>query len=530
LDNHAYENALDQLRLNKHRPAAISAQRALRDAVTTGNWQDETNARRVLASVLLAVGEPELGARHLVRAADVDAIKRLDQSSLAKFIDCTADLDASNYWTVGTTYRLIAAQADLVPDALVERIADHVINEFEIADAGKLIDLPAFAVSRYLGANDALAGIAHRLTVEQARAILAHFKKQASATVDPTGHRDKYEATTVAAVASAHPRLRRSALKHLIPLLARSELARTKKAAAVVDKFYALGRHSLEGLAADGHRWAQEVVAFNAPGSTPPTAIEDALVNLTTPLSHQPGVFRSGTAAVGDSLLVRNLPTTRRKPAIEELLRRADDPLVGSNDRCQYLIAASNLVEGLRGSTRTTFYGVAIQCTTNPVPSKHDEFEQHFSHGLGAVVFKHVDRDTRNRSIFLAACLARTASERAEIRNLAHALLGDGTDSDYWAVRAFQRLGDEATKNDVGSLIPHGWAPRSLAAILWVKYGQPEFAGGRLATDSDVKVRRALARALATEPQKDFHQTVRDILEHDPSYSVRSALHNAEHP
>ncbi|WP_329000885.1 hypothetical protein OHA18_41450 [Kribbella sp. NBC_00709] len=528
IDEQAYEGALDGLRRGNLRSAAISAQRALRDAVATADWPGEEQARRVLASVLGEVGELQRSARHLARAGDVNGIKKLAEANSLTFIDSVTDLAAPNYWTVGTTYQLLAVQVDLVPDSLVGQIADHVLEEFASADDGRLIDLRGFNTSRYQGAHKALAGIAHRLTERRARLALQHFKTQPAVDSNHYRYHDEDEAVAVARIARSRPRLRRSALHHLIPLLARSQSARNGTTLAVVDEFFEAVRSLLEKLAAEGNQWAQQVIAAQTSEISNADATEGALTRLTTPLEHVPGVFTSGTSGIPDSVFARNLPAARRIPAIEELFRRANDPLVGSNDRCEYLIAVSNLVTDLRERDRVRFLAAASQCATNPTPSEHDAFERQFGHQLGAVHFKHVDRDIRNRAIFLAAHLVKKRAERANVRNLAFALLGDGTDSDRWAAEALRDLGLDTIKGDVGSLVSHGWAPRSLAGILWVKYGKPEFVGQRLARDPDVRVRRALARAMAGEPPEEFHQPVRALLEQDPCYSVRTTLHTAD--
>ncbi|MGW1667102.1 hypothetical protein, partial [Streptomyces microflavus] len=112
----AYEDALTALSDQKLRSAAISAQRALRDAVTASDWAGEERARRVLAAILIESDEPALAARHLIRAGATKAIEALGKSLPREFIDILAELDAPNYWSVGTSYRLLATQADLVPD------------------------------------------------------------------------------------------------------------------------------------------------------------------------------------------------------------------------------------------------------------------------------------------------------------------------------------------------------------------------------------------------------------------------------
>ena len=307
VDARAYEDALEDLRSRKLRSAAIAAQRALRDAVVTSDWVAEIRARSVLAGILSASDEPVRAARHLARAADTGAIKELGDSHTKQFIDTTSDLDTLNYWTVGATYQLIASQADLVPDALVGQIAKHIEDELSGAESGSLIDLRAFATSRYLGAIRALAGLAARLAPEQAETVLGHFERQPPVEPDHYRYHDENEAIAVALIAESQPLLRDRAIDHLVTLLARSQSARNATTLDAVDCNIGLAREQLTELAAKGNDWAQEVLAFHDPEDASPKAGQAALVSLSTPLQHESGVYSAGTNAVGQSILVRGL-------------------------------------------------------------------------------------------------------------------------------------------------------------------------------------------------------------------------------
>ena len=159
----AYEDALAALSDQKLRSAAISTQLALRDAVTASDWVAEERARRALATILIESDEPALAARHLARAGGTKAVETLGKSLPREFVDVLDDLDAPNYWTVGTIYRLLATQADLIPDDLVGTVSEHVLGKLVAAETGSRPDLRAFATSRYNNAVKALAGIADRL-------------------------------------------------------------------------------------------------------------------------------------------------------------------------------------------------------------------------------------------------------------------------------------------------------------------------------------------------------------------------------
>ena len=523
VDTDAHVGALEGLRGGKLRTAAIAAQRALRDAVATSDWVAEGAARQVLGEILSESNEPELAARHFTRAGDTTAIKELGGTYNERFIDISGDLAAVNYWTVGTAYRLIAKQSDLVPDELVGRIADYITGELTGQEAGQLADLRSFATSRYGGALSALAGIAHRLTSDTAAMVLAHFERQPSVEPNHYRYHDEDEATAVARIALSQPSLRQPAIDHLVTLLARSQTARNHTTKQAIDRHIEVARAGLKEHAEGGNDWAQEVLALDNPDETQSEVVEDALKRLTTSLIHQPGVFPVGTGAVRDSVLVRGLPSARLELAVAELLRRANDPHVGSSDRNDYLIAASNLAHKLDQADRNKHFPVALNCASSPISSDHDEFEQQFSHKLGVLRITQPDGDSRDTAVFLAACLATDDAQRADVKTQAYAQLGTGQESGYWLTRALQRLGD-ALNEDLGFLAGQGWALRSLAGILWAGHGAPTQVGARLAGDADVRVRRALADALSRSDVRAFQTYVRERLAHDPCYSVREAL------
>lgn len=522
-DDRAYTAALENLRTQRLRPAAISAQRALRQAVASSDWIGEERSRRVLGAILAASDEPELAARHFAHGADTAAMKELAAQFAQTYIGVIESLDAPNYWTVGTAYRLIAAQADLIPDRELSQIANRILNELEGAESGTLPDARSFATSRYNGAVKALAGLADRLTEGQAEAVLAHFERQPF--VEPNQYRfhDEDEATAVARIALSHPSQRPRAIAHLVPLLARSQGARSEITMRGIDTAPEIARTHLQQEAETGNTWAQEMLAQQDEAESPPEVSAAALARLTTSLTHHPGVYSVGTNAIGDSALARSQPAQERSRALGELLRRAADPHVSQADRGDYLLAASNLVHGLDQETRRASYDAALALVTDPAPSEKDEFEAEFGHKLSGIRLEPAANNTRAKALYLAACLADEDTQRAEVKQQAYALLGASDRTDYWPTRVLQRLKDALT-DDLGFLAGQSWAPRSLAALLWAKHSAPAHLGRRLATDSDPRVRRALATALAATDPSAAQDEARRILREDPAYSVRSIL------
>jgi len=522
----AYVDALAALSEGNLRSASISAQRALRDAITTSDWVGEDRARRALASILIESDEPALAAYHLAQVGATKQIEALGKSLTSDFIDITPDLDAPNYWTVGAAYRLLGTQADLVPDDQVDRIATRITTELDAAEKGTYPDLRSFATSRYNNAIKALAGIAGRLDLTAADAVLTHFEAQPDVEENHYRHHDDDEALTVARIALTHPSLASRAISHLVPLLARAQGGRSQTAREAVAAHATLAHDKLAELAEEGNSWAQETLALGDPKATDSTVAANALARLTTPLTYETGVYSVGTGAVGDSLLISHLDTGSLDTAVTELLVRADHPHISSSDRGDYLVAASNLAPHLDEAQRSKHLPTALRLAVSPTPSEHDEMNQQFIRKLGGLRMNGMPQHSRGQALALAATLASTDAEREEVRRVVYSLLGE--DADYWPTIALQRLG-ATVDDDLTFLAVQGWAIRSFVALRSAEHGKPEHLGLKLARDPDARVRRALARALAQQPD-GIHAEIKDILAADPAYSVRTALEETPAP
>lgn len=542
-DDDALEYSYGRLADDKLRPAAIAAQRALRDAVTLSDWEGERRARHLLADVLSVSGEHLMAANHLALAGEVSALKQLGADQATQFLDVTPHLKAKPWWIVGAAYRLITAQADLIPDDLVPVIADHALADLGAAEKGTLVDLPIFAGSRYLSAIAALAGISERLTGDQADKVLAYFEAQSPVKPNHSRYHDEDEAKTVAGILATHRELTERGLKHLVPLLSRSEVSRKAKTHEAVTDRIARARPLLEGLAEADSIWARELLDSEHPEKVSAAPIQEARARLEEPLVHIPGVFTvgSGSNSLPDSVLVRTLPVRDQQSALEQLLERGASPYVSAPDRASYLIAASNLRPPIPRAKRIELLDRALALVLSPPDSVADAVDAFYSHPLGAVRM-HQRRDTRGEAAHLAAALATTQQARERVRTAALGLVGDEAVSEIWVTRALQRLGDTMAP-DVGFLSGQNWALKSLSAILWSKTTEPEPVGYRLTADADVRVRRALALHLvqsqadedagtlvvppsgasAAAKRRNARATVLELLRGDPCFSVRAA-------
>jgi hypothetical protein len=542
-DDDAVDYASGLLADNRLRAAAIAAQRALRDAVTLSDWAGERRARRLLADILSASGEHLAAANQLILAGEVKRVKQLGNELADLFLDVTPHLAATPWWIAGTAYRLIAAQADLIPDDAVSVAAGHAIAELTAAQKRTLVDLSGFEGSRYLGAIGMLAGIARRLNDEQAAQVLAYFEAQPAVEPDHYRYHDDDEAKAVAGILTTHPKLTERGLAHLIELLGRSQTSRRPATLDAVTAHMNQAEPLLEKLAEAGNRWAREVLDTEHPEQVSAAQIHDARARLEQPLVHTPGVMTVGSssASLTDAVLVRTLAVREQQAALRQLIGRGADPHVAAADRAGYLIAASNLAPPATSKQRADLLDRVLSLVLSPPESVADALEAAFRHPLGALRMTG-HRDTRGEAAYLAASLATTRQDRARVRTAVLGLVGDTAAAEVWVTRALQRLGDSMAP-DIGFLSGQNWALKSFSAILWAKTTRPEPVGYRLAADPDVRVRRALAahlmRCQADEDagtldvgptgaqeiaqRREVRTAVLARLREDPCFSVRTA-------
>lgn len=517
----ALEDAYAAQRQGDLRTAAIAAQRALRDAVTIADWSGEKKARVAFASVMQDSDEPERAAMHYALAAATKEARALPASYPNRFIDIIPALDASNHWTVGTGYLIIAAQADVVPADRVDEIVTHVLADFASAEAGTLKDVPFYVWSRFNNAVKALARLGGRLSVTDADAALSFFERR-PALDEGSRFQDDDEAEATARVAHTHPTLAARAIPHLVALMARAQGARTASIIAVLTENPELSRPALAAVKGAGRFWAAEMLALLDPADVTAEEAAAAVDRMTAPVSDAEGIVTIGANTVGDSLLLASQPQDVLVPVILEQLKRVSDPNTSGIDRGQYLGAATNLALSLDEKSKTAVFPDALRLATGVSPSSTDDLGEHSHHPLAATHINLRNGNTEGRAILLASLTATTDEERSEVRRLVYANLV-GTDSDRFATLALGNLG-ESVADDVAFLSGAGWSMRCLAAQLWARYGGPAHVGDRLAGDADVRVRHEFAKALADHPATAAEESVRAQLNADPSYRVRHSL------
>jgi hypothetical protein len=279
-------------------------------------------------------------------------------------------------------------------------------------------------------------------------------------------------------------------------------------------------------MADQGHHEAAALLGYSDPDRVSPEAAQTAADRLRKPTKNGPSGFGTGTGAVNASLLAAALPAGELIACIEMLMSNARSPWEPSSNRDSYLLAAGNLVDGLDEERRSQFFDAAIDFAVNPPPSQADAFNASMSSPLGGMRIN--DRsDCRPPAAYLAARLAKSPEDKRLVRDTALRLIGVGTDDDYRVTKTVQIVQTELSET-IGMLAQGSWTLRSPAAISWAESNDmPDELGSALSQDRDVRVRRALATALAKSDDLRS-QHVRDVLQADARWSVRSILRRTD--
>lgn len=516
----AYEKAIAGLVSGDLRSAAISANKALRDAVIIGDLAGEKRIRRVCAKILEDSEEYEKSARNYARAEAIKEIENLGKKLQDYFVDIVQDLEASNYWTVGAVYRLLSSQADLIPDDTIEYILTRIMHEIESSQ--DLSDHRFSSSSRYNNAIKCLAGIVDRIGYEHAIKIIDHFSNQAPVEDGCYRFHDQDEAIILAKIALKFKVLAPNTVPNLVALLGRSYLSRNQVCLQAVLENSTEALVTLFELVKQGNDWAKSILVRlgeDFPEKT--TIISQAFENLSKPLVHNEGVYGIGTRAVEDSLIIQNLSSGELDKVVFQLFERLNDPKVCYSNREEYLLAIEKLSEYVSVDSRLEYCNKAINVIESSIVSEYDILEEQFTHPLGFYRVKRGKRGDRAAAALVAATFAETIEYKQRIKSIVYSLLV--SEDQYFLAYALYAI-REIIVEDLGFLMAQGSEIRSLVAYLWVENDGVSYIGDLLARDPDVRVRRSLAESLKGKPRDQFPNLF-EKLEKDPRFSVRNALH-----
>lgn len=516
------EQALEAMQRGDDRRALPLLRRHLRDAVIGARWQAEHDARRLSAEAYERAGNLHLAARHLVLAGEAKRARDMGSRAGDTYIDVRDYLSALTYWVRAAAFRLISAQADVIPDAHVREIGELALGVIEAAEQGRLVDgPPAFDPSVYRTSIEALGSLASRLDLDQARQLLERLEPLVD--VEPGHYRftDDAHGIALSGIAASRGELQHTALDQLARLFLRADHSVPRQGRDLLVRHYDTIAHLLQGPAEGGNLAAATVQALAAPTQTTAKAREEAASRLAAPSKNRPGFYAFGTGAGRDSLIAGELPADRRARLVEHQLDKASSPDEPSQNRREYLLAAVNLAVDLSPEDARRLFPRALAAATTPTLSTADAVVDESAQLVDGARIS-LDGRSRGAAVMLAARLAASPDQRAAVRAAALSLVGNARD-DVDVSTALQMLGDDLTEI-AAFLATLSWPLRCLAAITWVRDPSNGALGDRLANDSDARVRRTLADALSSASPGPQTEKVRERLRADPRHSVRSAL------
>ncbi|KOV84629.1 hypothetical protein [Nocardia sp. NRRL S-836] len=521
--------ALQAIAQDKPHVAAPRLRAWLRFAHSQGYWGEVNYVQTLLANTYRHADEPDHAATLLISAGQASAAEELAKEVGDRYLDVRPWLTAPAYWASASAFRLLAAQADLVPDHDVDEMVDSALEALTNVRTGQLQDTPFFSPSLALAALKTASALAGRLTVERAARLLDYLRPHVPRGKNRYRHTDDDHVRACVAIATAHASLREEAVGQLLGLLAEPTSGVAQKveeeAGDLVTRHPDLVRDRLTELAAQDNRFAGSLLALitDEPSEAQLADARAAAEQLKAPSRNTAEVVSVGIGAVRQSLLARHLPPDERAVLVQAQLDRAASPYEPGSNRADYYLAAANLstdledVEGL--------FAEALVRAGDPKPSHADLVVDLGNHPLGMYRTTGTITDTRPYAVLLAAALARTEEQKIRVRTSALGLLGSGQNSVYHAVRALQILGVEKLLQHVTLLAVHqDWATRCLAAVTWPRSAPTDATVGLLlARDPDQRVRRSLAGALR-EHHSEPAERVREVLRADPRHSVRRLL------
>lgn len=123
-----------------------------RAAHAAGAWGQIIRARQMLANTYRTTEEPLLAAKLYALAAQTKKAGELAKKDPNTYLDVMDCLSSPAYWVAAIGYRIVAKQADLVPDNSVTEIGESALRVLDKAQAGTLRDTAFFDSSIRLNA------------------------------------------------------------------------------------------------------------------------------------------------------------------------------------------------------------------------------------------------------------------------------------------------------------------------------------------------------------------------------------------
>lgn len=521
--------ALSAVAEEKVHVAAPRLRAFLRFAHARGSWGQVGQARVLLADTYHTSGEHELAAALLILAGQAKKAQQVATAAGDDYLDVRAHLSAPSYWVSATAFRVLATQADLVPDDHVDDVVNAALDLLRRATTNDLRDTPFFGPSLATEALRAAAAVSDRMTTQQATVLLDYLRPLAPREANRYRITDDHHVQACVNIAATNTALRDNAFDQLLSLLevSTSDVSQTvaRKAADLFLRHADTVRERIAAMAEHDNQSAATLLArmTDNPTDEQLAAARAAANKLATPSGNTATSIGLGTGAVMHSLLARHLPVQERKALVAAQLEHAASAFEPGMNRADYYLAAANLADDLNEAE--ALFEETMRRASDQTPTQGDLLVGMGNHPLSTFRMSGMTVDTRPHATLLAAKLARTSEQKNRVRDQAISLLGVA-DAGYLSVRALQVLAPQDLANFLPFLAVHqDWAARSLAAITWAQSSPTDPAIGLLlAEDPDQRVRRALAGAVRMTSRSESVDAVTTRLAADRRFSVRVLL------
>lgn len=501
---------------------------ALRESFICGDLFGELSANRDLGEILLRSGEHGAAIGYLIRAgASKDAIRCVGGDA---FVDLRAFLDVPAHWVRAVAMSALAAEADVIPDNLVDSIA-LVALDAAIEEPRSL-----FGPHVWLSAWSLVHALAHRLSLEQAARALDQLEAHIEREPNQYRHNDEDHVGTVVAIAASHPELAERTSRHLARVFdQRGHFAEQARVAVCrnLDHLPDALVERLTQLATEGDHTAQ--LTLLAYDTAHPALLEAARTRVAAEMARQdptPGQFSFGTSLPRAGSLARILDPTEQADFAAFCITFAEDDRWPESNRSEAVQAMRPIARELAEPQRHDICHRCLQLTITPGANALDAEMMGSLHPLSTA---RIDLDYGSlprEALQTAALLANTGDDAKLVaRRAVQMLLQDERDV-YAAAHALNALEFDDVDVDPHLLAMHRvtWARQAAAACFSRRPDLAPELGPALARDPDARVRRALAGGLALLRQRDPELAARlaDALRHDARWSIRRLVEAAE--
>lgn len=570
----AREEALDDFRRGEAglRSAALAAQRLRVLAAAGGLWEDEQGAHSLLGDIFERSGEPLLAAYHRVRAAQEASKTPVVLPAIRAFLDITAQLDRPAPAERSAAYSLLAVQADLIPDNLVDVIAERACDDIAGALAGKIAETPFAGPGILRSAAAAAAAVAGRVSAETARKLVhaldqrldqdkgtvawtdeSHLRMLVLIAANDDDHNAAAAFSGIARLLAIESPALRLAGRDLGPAVSRrpGDVRQILVALAEQGSDHAaemLAGWSLTGSPGrDGTRNAAEQSAWQA---ALPFA-ERAVARLAAPPEGTPGSASLIVGFPGDAGLVTILDPPDIDRALAGLLRVAADQLHLSATRRQALSAASILVAGDTGDRLgamrlSEIFDLACEYARGEHDGSAMDDLTSSAHPLSSWRISMGESTLAADGLCLGARTSRTPAERAVLLGIAAQIVQGKQEETVLngvahALAALPSLSGAPTSLSIPALVNSpSESMRAIGALHWaVAFGPADAEadgdgiGPALAGDPSPVVRRSLASQLAIIANRSglsaAGSAAAGALGGDLRWEVRKAANDALH-